>query len=93
MANRTILASDFSNARQLKRDGGPAYGKTVTVFALKLREAAVKRQSKRRRHIVILVDNPRRLLALFRSERSRDRRADNGREIGSPQWVKSFVDD
>src|SRR2546423_14683405 len=42
MADRIILACGFSNAQQRKRNGGAAYGKAVTVFALKLREQDVK---------------------------------------------------
>lgn len=58
-ANNLLFASDFSSGSQLKRNGGPGYGKTVTVFVPKLREAGVEE----RILTGILVDNPRRLLA------------------------------
>jgi phosphotriesterase-related protein len=59
-AANLLLSSDFSTGgAQLKRNGGPGYAKTVTVFAPKLREAGVDSQVLHS----ILVDNPRRLLA------------------------------
>jgi phosphotriesterase-related protein len=58
-ANNLLFASDFSTGNQLKRNGGPGYAKTVTVFVPKLREAGVEE----RILTSILVDNPRRLLA------------------------------
>jgi phosphotriesterase-related protein len=58
-ADNLLFASDFSNAAQLKRNGGAGYAKTVTVFAPKLREAGAKEDTLHR----ILVDNPRRFLA------------------------------
>jgi len=54
-----LFASDFSNAGQLKRNGGPGYAKTVTVFAPKVRAAGATEEALHR----ILVDNPRRFLA------------------------------
>jgi len=58
-ADNLLFASDFSNAAQLKRNGGPGYAKTVTLFAPKLREAGAKEETLHG----ILVDNPRRFLA------------------------------
>jgi phosphotriesterase-related protein len=58
-ADNLLFASDFSNAAQLKRNGGAGYAKTVTVFAPKLREAGAKEETLHG----ILVDNPRRFLA------------------------------
>ena len=59
-ADQLLFSSDFSTGGgQLKRNGGPGYAKTVTVFAPKLREAGVDEKMLRG----ILVDNPRRLLA------------------------------
>jgi phosphotriesterase-related protein len=58
-AANLLFASDFSNVTQLKRNGGPGYAKTVTVFAPKLREAGAKEEMLHQ----ILVDNPRRFLA------------------------------
>jgi len=54
-----LFSSDFSFAPDLKRNGGPGYAKTVTVFAPKLREAGVQDGTLHS----ILVDNPRRFLA------------------------------
>jgi phosphotriesterase-related protein len=59
-ADRLLFSSDFSmGGTQLKRNGGPGYAKTLTVFAPKLREAGVDENTLHG----ILVDNPRRLLA------------------------------
>jgi phosphotriesterase-related protein len=58
-AQNVLLSSDFANAAQLKRNGGPGYAKTVTVFAPKLRAAGVNDDTLHG----ILVDNPRRFLA------------------------------
>jgi phosphotriesterase-related protein len=59
-ADHLLLSSDFSaGGNQLKRNGGPGYAKTVTVFAPKLREAGVDEKILHG----ILVDNPRTLLA------------------------------
>ena len=58
-ADNLLFASDFSNAAQLKHNGGAGYAKTLTVFAPKLREADAKEETLHG----ILVDNPRRFLA------------------------------
>jgi phosphotriesterase-related protein len=58
-ACRLLFASDFSSAAQLKRNGGPGYAKTVTVFVPKLREAGASEETLHS----IQVDNPLRFLA------------------------------
>jgi len=58
-AGNLLFSSDLSSAAQLKHNGGAGYGKTVTVFVPKLREAGVKEEVLHG----ILVDNPRRFLA------------------------------
>jgi len=58
-AANLMFASDFSNARELKHNGGPGYAKTLTVWVPKLREAGVKDDVLRS----IMDDNPRRFLA------------------------------
>jgi phosphotriesterase-related protein len=58
-ADNLMLSSDLSAAQQLKKNGGAGYGKTVTVFVPKLREAGVKEETLH----AILTDNPRRFLA------------------------------
>jgi phosphotriesterase-related protein len=59
-ADNLLFSSDFSlGGSQLKRNGGPGYAKTLTVFVPKLREAGVDEKTLHG----ILIDNPRRLLA------------------------------
>jgi phosphotriesterase-related protein len=58
-ADNLMFASDFSAAQQLKKNNGPGYAKTLTVWVPKLREAGVKEDVLHG----ILVDNPRRFLA------------------------------
>ena len=65
-ADQILLSSDFANAGQLKRNGGPGYAKTVTVFGPKLRAAGMSEETLHG----ILADNPRRFLA-FVPKRSR----------------------
>jgi phosphotriesterase-related protein len=60
-----LFASDFSSAAQLKRNHGPGYAKTLTVFVPKLRATGVKEETLHR----ILVDNPRRFLAFVPKKR------------------------
>ena len=55
-----LLSSDFANGRGLKKNGGPGIGLTVTAFAPMLTKAGVSDATLRR----ILVDNPRRFLAV-----------------------------
>jgi phosphotriesterase-related protein len=59
-APNLLFSSDFSlGGSQLKRNGGPGYAKTITVFLPKLREAGVDEKTLRG----IMVENPQRLLA------------------------------
>ena len=58
-AEKILLASDFYNPRHLKKNGGPGYAKTVTVFGPLLRKAGVKEEIIQQMY----VDNPRRFLA------------------------------
>lgn len=66
-ADNLLFASDFSNASQLKHNGGAGYAKTVTVFVPKLRQAGVGEETLRH----ILSDNPRRFLAFIPKEKRR----------------------
>jgi phosphotriesterase-related protein len=58
--DHVLLSSDFANGRGLKKNGGPGIGLTVTTFAPMLRKAGVSEATLRH----ILVDNPRRFLAV-----------------------------
>ena len=58
-ADNLMFASDLSTPSQFKHNNGPGYGKTLTVWVPKLREAGVKEETLHG----ILVDNPRRFLA------------------------------
>jgi phosphotriesterase-related protein len=58
-ADNLLFSSDFALAPDLKRNGGPGYAKTVTVFVPRLREAGVPERTLHS----ILIDNPRRFLA------------------------------
>jgi phosphotriesterase-related protein len=58
-ASKILLASDFSNARGLKKNGGGGLGQAVTVFAPMLLKAGMPEATLRS----ILVDNPRSFLA------------------------------
>jgi phosphotriesterase-related protein len=58
-ANRLLLASDFSNARGLKKNGGGGLGQAVTVFAPMLLKAGMPEATLKS----ILNDNPRHFLA------------------------------
>jgi predicted metal-dependent phosphotriesterase family hydrolase len=58
--DRLLLSSDFFSARALKRNGGPGIAQTVTVFGPMLTKAGVSEATLRK----ILVDNPRRFLAV-----------------------------
>jgi phosphotriesterase-related protein len=55
-----LLSSDFSNGRSLKKNGGPGIAQTLTVFVPMLKNAGVSDATLRQ----ILVDNPRRFLAV-----------------------------
>jgi phosphotriesterase-related protein len=58
-AANLLFSSDLSTEAQLRHHGGAGYGKTLTVWAPRLREAGVDEKTLRG----ILVDNPRRFLA------------------------------
>jgi phosphotriesterase-related protein len=58
-ASKILIASDFSNARGLKKNGGGGLGQAVTVFAPMLLKAGLPAATLRS----ILVDNPRAFLA------------------------------
>jgi predicted metal-dependent phosphotriesterase family hydrolase len=58
--DQLLLSSDFANGRGLKKNGGPGVGLTVTTFAPMLTKAGVSEAVLHR----ILVDNPRRFLAV-----------------------------
>lgn len=57
--DRILLASDFAMERETQGRGGPGYGKTLTVFVPRLKEAGVDDATIRR----LTSDNPRRFLA------------------------------
>jgi phosphotriesterase-related protein len=54
-----LLSSDFSNARSLKKNGGPGIAQTVTAFGPMLTKAGVPEATLKK----IVVDNPKRFLA------------------------------
>jgi phosphotriesterase-related protein len=58
-AAHVLLASDFSSARALKKNGGPGLAQAATVFGPMLLKAGMPEATLRQ----ILVDNPRRFLA------------------------------
>ena len=58
-ASKILLASDFSNPRGLKKNGGGGLGQAVTVFAPMLLKAGMPEATLKS----ILVDNPRAFLA------------------------------
>lgn len=58
-ASRILLASDFSNARGLKKNGGGGLGQALTVFAPMLLKAGMPEATLK----AILNDNPRAFLA------------------------------
>jgi phosphotriesterase-related protein len=58
-ASKILLASDFSNPRGLKKNGGGGLGQAVTVFAPMLLKAGMPAATLKS----ILVDNPRQFLA------------------------------
>jgi phosphotriesterase-related protein len=58
-ADNILLSSDFASEADLKRNGGPGYAKTITVFVPLLRKAGVSETTIHS----ITVDNPRRFLA------------------------------
>lgn len=57
--DKLLLGSDFANEKMIKKNGGPGYAMTLTVFVPKLRAAGVKDDVLHQ----VMYDNPRRLLA------------------------------
>jgi phosphotriesterase-related protein len=64
-ADHVMLSSDFARPNGLKRDKGPGYAKTLTVFVPKLKAAGASDDVLRG----IMVDNPRRFLAFVPRKR------------------------
>jgi phosphotriesterase-related protein len=58
-ADNLMFSSDLSGARELKKNGGGGYGKTLTVFVPKIKKLGASDEVLRK----IMVDNPRRFLA------------------------------
>ena len=58
-ADNLMFSADLATTSQFKRNNGPGYAKTLTVWVPKLREAGVKEETLRG----IMVDNPLRFLA------------------------------
>jgi phosphotriesterase-related protein len=58
-ADKLLLSSDFYSVPSLKREGGPGFAQTATVFGPMLRAAGMPEATVR----MILNDNPRRFLA------------------------------
>ena len=58
--DQLLLSSDFSNGRALKKNGGPGIAQTVTMFGPMLVKAGVSEATLGH----ILIDNPRRFLAV-----------------------------
>ena len=58
-ADKLLLSSDFYSRPSLKREGGPGFAQTVTVFGRMLLDAGLPATTLR----VILEDNPRRFLS------------------------------
>ena len=71
LAGKVMLSSDFSSARQLKKNGGPGYAKTLTMFVPLLRKAGVQEETIHG----MMVDNPRRFLAFVPKGASRQHKA------------------
>ena len=64
-ANQVMLSSDFARPNGLKRDNGPGYAKTLTVFVPKLKAAGATDEVLRQ----IMGDNPRRFIAFVPKKR------------------------
>jgi phosphotriesterase-related protein len=58
-ADNLMFSSDFSSARELKKNGGGGYAKTLTIFVPKIKKLGASDEVLRK----IMVDNPRRFLA------------------------------
>jgi predicted metal-dependent phosphotriesterase family hydrolase len=64
-ADRVMLSSDLARPNAIKRNGGPGYAKTLTVFVPKLRAARASDEVIQQ----IIVDNPRRFLSFVPKKR------------------------
>ena len=64
-ADNVLLSSDLSRPNAIKRNNGPGYAKTLTVFVPKLKQAGASDEVVRQ----IMVDNPRRFLAFVPKKR------------------------
>jgi phosphotriesterase-related protein len=64
-ADHLMLSSDLARSNAIKRNNGPGYAKTLTVFVPKLRDAGASEEVLR----TIMVDNPRRFLAFVPNRR------------------------
>lgn len=58
-ADKLLLATDFANEKAIKRNGGPGYAMTLTVFVPKLRAAGIRDEILHQ----VMYDNSRRILA------------------------------
>lgn len=64
-ADNVMLSSDLARPNAIKRNNGPGYAKTLTVFVPKLKQAGASDEVLRQ----IMVDNPRRFLAFVPKKR------------------------
>ena len=64
-ADNVMLSSDLARPNAIKRNDGPGYAKTLTVFVPKLKQAGASDEVLRQ----IMVDNPRRFLAFVPKKR------------------------
>jgi predicted metal-dependent phosphotriesterase family hydrolase len=64
-ADNVLLSSDLARPNAIKRNNGPGYAKTLTVFVPKLKQAGASDEVVRQ----IMVDNPRRFLAFVPKKR------------------------
>jgi phosphotriesterase-related protein len=64
-ADNVMLSSDLARPNAIKRNNGPGYAKTLTVFMPKLKQAGASDEVLRQ----IMVDNPRRFLAFVPKKR------------------------
>jgi len=67
-AANLLFASDLSTPQQFKKNNGPGYGKTLTIFVPKLKEAGVPEEVLHG----ITVDNPRRFLAFVPKKKRKE---------------------
>ena len=65
LADHVMLSSDLARPNAIKRNNGPGYAKTLTVFVPKLKDAGASDEVLHQ----IMVDNPRRFLAFVPKKR------------------------